>query len=120
MKKVMKDIFLKLMFNTPQNYKNFIMTYQFYLKEYNLEKSKTKYGENAKFCYMHADNFIVHVKTDDIYKDVVDVEKRFGTSNFETDRLLPLAKNKKVIGLMKGELGGQIKKEFVRLRAKNI
>ena len=116
----MKDIFLKLMFNTPQNYKKFIMTYQFYLKEYNLEKSKTKYGENAKFCYMHADNFIVHVKTDDIYKDVVDVEKRFDTSNFETDRLLSLVKNKKVIGLMKGELGGQIKKGFVRLRAKNI
>ena len=60
------------------------------------------------------------MKTDDIYKDVVDVEKRFDTSNFETDRLLTLAKNKKVIGLMKGELGGQIKKEFVRLRAKNI
>ena len=69
---------------------------------------------------MHADSFIVHVKTDDIYKDVVDVEKRFDTSNFETDRLLSLVKNKKVIGLMKGELGGQIKKEFVRLRAKKI
>ena len=59
---------------------------------------------------MHADSFIVHVKTDDIYKDVVDVEKRFDTSNFETYRLLSLVKNKKVIGLMKGELGGQIKK----------
>ena len=69
---------------------------------------------------MHADSFIVHVKTDDIYKDVVDVEKRFDTSNFETYRLLSLVKNKKVIGLMKGELGGQIKKEFVRLRAKKI
>ena len=69
---------------------------------------------------MHADSFIVHVKTDDIYKDVVDVEKRFDTSNFETDRLLSLVKNKKVIGLMKGEFGGQIKKGFDRLRAKNI
>ena len=33
MKKVMKDIFWKLMFNTMKNYMNFIMTYHFYQKE---------------------------------------------------------------------------------------
>ena len=47
-----------------------------------------------------------------------DVETRFDTSNFEIDRLLPKGKNKKVIGLMKDELGGQIMKKFVGLRAK--
>ena len=26
-------------------------------------------GQNAKFCYMDKDRFIIHVKTDDIYKD---------------------------------------------------
>ena len=53
------------------------------------------------------------------YKDVAeDVEKRFDTSNFEIDGPLPLGKNKKVIGLMKDELGGQTIKEFVGLRAK--
>ena len=31
---------------------------------------------------------------------------------------MPKGKNKKVIGLIKGELGGQIVKEFVWLRAK--
>ena len=36
---------------------------------------KPKYGENAKLCYMDTDSFIVHVKTDDIYKDIAkDVE----------------------------------------------
>ena len=34
--------------------------------------------------------FIVHVKTDDIYKDIAeDVERRFDISNFEIDRPLP-------------------------------
>ena len=77
------------------------------------------YGENAKLCYMDTDSFIVPVKTDDIYKDIAeDVETRFDTSNFEIDRPLPKEKNKKVIGLMKDELCGQIMREFVGLRAK--
>ena len=40
---------------------------------------KPKYGENATLCYMDTANFIVHVKTDDIYKDITEnVETRFG------------------------------------------
>ena len=67
---------------------------------------------------MDTDSFIVHVKAEDIYKDIAeDVEKRSDTSNFEINRPLPLGKNKKVIGLMKGELGRQIMKEFFGLRA---
>ena len=31
---------------------------------------KPKYGENAKHYYIDTDSFIVHVKTDDIYKDI--------------------------------------------------
>ena len=33
MKKVIKDIFLKITFNILKNYMNFIMVYHFYLKE---------------------------------------------------------------------------------------
>ena len=53
---------------------------------------------------MDRDNFIVYVKTDDTYKDIKeDVEKIFGTSNYEIDRLLPNGNNEKVIGLMKNK-----------------
>ena len=58
-------------------------------------------------------------KTEDFYKDFAnEVEKRFDTSNYECDRPLPTGKNKKVIGLMKDELGGRIITEFVALRPK--
>ena len=50
--------------------------------------------------------YSVYIKTDDIYKDIAkDVETRFDTSNYELDRCLPKGKTKKVIGLMKDELG---------------
>ena len=50
----------------------------------------------------------MYIKTDDIYKDIAkDVETTFDTSNYELDRRLPKGKSKKVIGLMKDELGGK-------------
>ena len=82
---------------------------------------KPKHGENGKPCHMDTDSFIVHVETDDIDKDIAeDVEKEFEIPNYETDRLLPKGKNEKVVGLIKDELGVQIMREFVELRAKNI
>ena len=80
---------------------------------------KQKYGERAKLFYMHTDSFIVYIKTDNIYKDIAeDVETRFGTSNYGLHRLLPKGKIKKVIGLMRNELGGEIMTKFVGLIAK--
>ena len=80
---------------------------------------RPKYGDKVKLCYMDSDSFITHVKTEDLYKDIADdVEKRFDTSNYEFNRLLPAGNNKKVIGLMKDELGGKIMTEFVALRPK--
>ena len=38
---------------------------------------KPKYDENTNPCYLDTDRFIVHVETDDIYKDISeDVEKK--------------------------------------------
>ena len=45
-------------------------------------KDLTKYFENAKLCYMDTNNFIIHVKTDELYKDIAEnVETRFDMSN---------------------------------------
>ena len=75
--------------------------------------------DNAKLCYMDTDSFVINVKTKDFYKDIAeDVKERFDTSNLSYDRPLPINMNKKVVGLMKDELGGGIINEFVALRPK--
>ena len=58
--------------------------------------------------------FIVRITIDEIYKYIAeDVERRFVTSNYELDSSLPKGKNKKVIGLMKDELGRKTMTKFV-------
>ena len=79
---------------------------------------KIKYEDKGRLCYMDTDSFVVNIKTKDFYKDISqDVNKRFDTSNYTFDRPLPTGVNKKVIGLMKNELGGDIITEFVALRS---
>ena len=80
---------------------------------------KPKYGDNVKLCYTDADSFIMHIKTEDFLEDIADdVEKRFDTSNYEANGPLPTGEHKKVIGLMKDELGGRIMTELGALRPK--
>ena len=82
---------------------------------------KPKYNDKVKLRYMDTNSFIMNIKREDFCKDISnDVEKRFDTPNYEVNRQLPTGKNKKVIGLMKDELGGKIITEFVTLRPKLI
>ena len=37
---------------------------------------KPKYQNNAKLCYMDIDSFIVHIKTEGLYKDIADDVKK--------------------------------------------
>ena len=72
---------------------------------------------------MDTERFIMHFKTEDFYKDIADdIEKRFGTSNYgnECDRSLPKGKNKKVIGLMKDELGKKKHDGILCFKVKNL
>ena len=81
-----------------------ILMYEFWY-----DYMKPKYDNNVKLCYMDTDSFIMNIKTNDFYKDIAsDVENRFDTSNYEVNRLLLMGRNKKVISLMKDELGGKI------------
>ena len=57
---------------------------------------KPKYNDDVRLCYMDTDSFVMHIKTNDFYKDIAsDVENRFDTLNYEVNRPLPTGKNKK-------------------------
>ena len=91
-----------------------ILMYEFWY-----DYMKPKYDNNVKLCYMDTDSFIMDIKANDFYKDIAkDVKNRFDTSNYEVNRPLGMGKNKKVIRLMKEELGGKIIMEFVTFRPK--
>ena len=101
------------------------MTKPIYLDLSMLDISKTLMYEfwydYIKLCYMDTDSFVIYIETEDFYKDIAnDVERWFDTSNCDEndERLLPIDKNKKVIGLFKDELRGKIITEFVGLKAK--
>ena len=68
---------------------------------------------------MDTDSLIYSIETKDFYKDIADdVKDRFNKSGYNSSRPLPVGLNKKVIFLIKDELGGEIMTEFVTLRPK--
>ena len=67
-----------------------------------------KYGNNVKLCYMDMDSLLLQAKSEEVYADIEEnVEKRFNSPKYEVNIVLPIAKNKKVIHLMKDELKGR-------------
>ena len=91
------------------------------MSEFWYDYLKSMYGDKIRLCYTDTDSFIMHIKTDDFYKDIsADVDKWFDTSNFNKNdnRPLEIGKNKKVLGKFKDEIGGKIVTKFVALRAK--
>ena len=74
-----------------------------------------------RLCYTDTDSFIIHVKTEDFYKDIAnDVNKWFDTSKYKKgDNIpLPIGINEDVLGKFKDQLKGRIMTERVALTAK--
>ena len=87
--------------------------------EFHYDYMVPKYGDRLKLCYMDMDSLVYDIKTEDFYEDIVDdVPARFDTSGYCPNRPLPVGLNRKVIKLMKDELGGKIMTEFMALRPK--
>ena len=73
--------------------------------DYWYNEMKPKHKDSIRLCYMDMDSFIMHIKTEDFYKDIADdIERMYDTSNYTVERPLPMGENKKKIGLTKDEL----------------
>ena len=82
---------------------------------------KPKYNDRVSLLYTDTDSLVYEIETEDFYKDIsVDVMDRFDTSNYKPDHPsgIPVGCNKKVLGKLKDEKGGECIEEFVALRAK--
>ena len=90
--------------------------YDYMKKKHARSRGEAHDNDKLTLCYMDTDSLIYDIRTEDFYKDIADnVENRFDISGYRNDgsRPLPVGKNKKVIGLMKDELGGEIMSEFI-------
>ena len=109
----LKNKYIKLI--TTERKRNYLVSET----NYHITNFLTEHLLAKEIKRKNRNRLIVYIKTDDVYKDIAeDVETRFDTSNYELDRPLPKAENKKVIGLMKDDLGGKIITKFVGLRVK--
>lgn len=80
---------------------------------------RPKYADNVTLAYTDTDSFIYHIKTECFYSDMKKNIEKYDTSDYAIDNPynLPLV-NKKVPGLFKDELNGEIITDFVGLRSK--
>ena len=82
---------------------------------------KKKYEDKAKLLLTDTDNLMYEIQTEDFYKDISgDVKDRFDTSSYPSNHPSGIFSgfNKKVLGMFKDEVNGDIIDEFVGLRAK--
>ena len=75
---------------------------------------KTKYRDNAKLCYMDKGSFIIRIKTENFYKDILVMLKK----DLIHQNIVKMIKDHKLIGLLEDDLGGNIMTEFVAVRPK--
>ena len=71
------------------------LTYEFWY-----DYVKPKYKDKSKLCYMDTDSFVINISTEDFFEEINnDVERWFGTSNYDQNgkRPLSIGMNKKVI-----------------------
>lgn len=74
---------------------------------------KCKYNENIQLLFTDTDSLMYHIKTEDVYADMLSIIDNFDTSSYPKNHILYSEKHKKVIGKMHDESDGSIISEFV-------
>ncbi len=80
---------------------------------------KPKWGDKSSLLFTDTDSLCYEIKMVDFYEDIKDdASEWFDTSNYEKDHPLFSNNNKKQVGFMKDECGGNQILKFVGLRSK--
>lgn len=80
---------------------------------------KEKYGDLIHIVYTDTDSFVIVIESLDFYEEIKKHISMFDTSDYPWPNEFNIEqKNKKIPGLFKDELNGNIMTEFVGLRAK--
>jgi hypothetical protein len=91
-----------------------------HMYDFHYSHIKPFYGSNVSLCYTDTDSFLYSINTEDLYADIkLNFQRYFDTSNYSDSNpygIIP--QHKKIPGLFKDELGGEIISEFVGLRSK--
>lgn len=80
---------------------------------------KPTYGENIFQCYSDTDSLIYEIRCEDFYNDMKQHLEKYDTSDYPQNNKYNIPRvNKKVPGLFKDELNGEIVTAFIGLRSK--
>ena len=89
------------------------------MHEFHYDYMNPKYVTNLWLCYMDTNSLVYNIKINDFYEDIAsDIKAKFDASGYSCSHPLSMGLNKKMIGLMKDELGGRIMTAFLALRPK--
>ena len=88
-----------------------ILMYEFFYNHL-----KARYGQKYKLIYTDTDSLILDIRTDDLCKDMQEYSWLYDTSNYPKGHLLYNDRNKKALGKMKDECGGEVINEVVAVR----
>ena len=79
---------------------------------------KAKYGPKYELIYTDTDSLLLSIQTEEVFRDMEQDFDLYDTSNYPKDHQLSSATNKKVLGKMKDECGGEPIEEIVAIRPK--
>ena len=90
-----------------------ILMYEFFYNHL-----KAKYGNKCRLVYTDTDSLILEIQTEDVYQDMQETPWVYDTSNYPKEHPLYSITNKKVLGKMKDECGGDAIQEVIAVRPK--
>ncbi len=89
-----------------------------HMYKFHYDSIRRKYQNNAELLFTDTDSLMYHIYTEDVYKDMVELNEHMDNSSYTRSSPFFDESNKKVIGKFKDETNGNAIAEFVGLRAK--